>query len=128
MEWLARPVVADGVVLAEPLDPARLTDADLRNICLRMHVILETIEMPNCEGRHLPAKLFDEIDTLESLVIYGLPSPSGLPTAPCLADWAGVIREFGEYYRLAGAGPIAVNLKYWQEASTRFAAIVDLNK
>jgi hypothetical protein len=37
MEWLARPLTCGSAVVAEPLDPARLTDADLRAICLRMN-------------------------------------------------------------------------------------------
>jgi hypothetical protein len=64
MEWLGRPLVCDGAVVAGLLDPARLGDSDLRDICLRMHVILETVEMPRCEGWLIPRDLFDAIDTL----------------------------------------------------------------
>jgi hypothetical protein len=46
VEWLSRPLVAAGVTVARPLDPDRLTDADLRGICLRMRAILDTVEMP----------------------------------------------------------------------------------
>ncbi len=108
MEWLARSLMADGVVVAGPLDAARLTDADLRSICQRMHAILDTVEMPRCEGRLLPVKLFDAIDTLASLVRHG--------PRPRLAEWAGVISEFGSYYDLAGAGPIGVEPAYWRQA------------
>src|SRR5262245_64916139 len=82
VDWLARPLVADGVEVAEPLDPARLTDGDLRSICQRMLAILDTVEMPRCEGRLLPAKLFDAIDTLASRVRHG--------PQPRLTEWASV--------------------------------------
>ena len=111
VEGLARPLVADDMVVAEPLDPARLIDTDLRGICLRMHAILDTVEMPRCEGRLLPRDLFDAIDTLESLVVHG--------PRPRLSDWTGVISEFGAYYGLAGSGPITVGLDYWQDAASR---------
>ncbi|HEY1188033.1 MAG TPA: hypothetical protein VGE74_10270 [Gemmata sp.] len=110
MEWLTRPLTADGAVRAGPLDPARLADADLRNICLRMHAILNTVEMLRCEGRLLPVRLFDAIDTLAGLVRHG--------PQPRLADWASIISEFGAYYGLAGAGagPIAVEPACWRQA------------
>ena len=117
MEWLARPLIADGVVVAGPLDPARLTDADLRSICQRMHAILDTVEMPRCEGRMLPVKLFDAIDTLASLVRHG-------PRLR-LAEWASVISEFGSYYGLAGAGPISVEPAYWGQAVSFVGAASD---
>ncbi len=125
MEWLARPIVANGVVVAGPLDPARLTDADLRSICVRMHAILDTVDMPRCEGRLIPTKLFDAIDTLQSMVVNGLPSPTGQPTQPRLAEWADTVREFGVYYGLAGARPIAVDLEYWRAALAWLGAAQD---
>ena len=119
MDWLARPLIADGVVVAEPLDRARLTDADLRTICMRMHVILETIEMPRCEGRLLPVKLFDAIDDLAGRVMH----PGDHP--PRLAEWAGVISEFGAYYGLTGAGPIPVDPALWRRAAAWLGAVPD---
>jgi hypothetical protein len=120
MEWLGRSLVCDGAVVARPLDPTRLGDSDLREICLRMHVILETIEMPQCEGRLIPCDLFDAIDTLESMVLHGHPSPSGHSRPPRLAEWAGVIRAFGAYYCLAGCGPIAVDPAIYRELESRY--------
>ena len=117
MEWLSRPLVADGVVVAGPLDPTRLTDADLRSICLRMHAILDTVEMTRCEGRLLPVKLFDAIDTLASLVRHG--------PRPRMAEWAEVVQEFGAYYGLAGAGPIAIDLGFWRQAVSLVGAVPD---
>jgi hypothetical protein len=96
MEWLQRPLVCAGVAVAEPLDPARLVDSDLRGICLRMHAILETIEMSRCEGRLIPVALFDAIDTLESMVLHSHRSPAGHSRPPRLAEWLGVIRDFGD--------------------------------
>lgn len=110
LEWLARPLIADGVVVTEPLDPARLTDADLLPIGLRMHGIMDTFEMPRCEGRLIPAKLFDAMDRLTDSLRHPGSSP------PSLAEWMTVAREFGEYYGLAGSGPITVGLEYWRKA------------
>jgi hypothetical protein len=108
------------VVVAEALDPAKLTDADLRSVCLRMHVILATIEMPRCEGRLLPVALFDAIDTLESMVLHGHPSPSGHSSPPRLAEWVGAVRAFGEHYQLSGHGPIAVDPAIYHEVAARY--------
>lgn len=74
-----------------------------------MYAILSTVEIPLCEGRLLPANLFDSIDTLADRLRHG-PSPK-------LSDWESVIVEFGAYYGLAGVGPITVELKYWREAA-----------
>jgi hypothetical protein len=115
MEWLARPLMCDGEVVGEPLDLTRLTDADLRTICLRMHVIFHTVEMPRGEERWMPVELFDAIDTLESIVLHGHPRP------PRLAEWVGVIREFGAHYHLAGCGPIAVDPAIYREVFARYS-------
>jgi hypothetical protein len=120
MEWLARPLVCDGAVVAEPLDPARLTDADLRAICLRMHAVFHTVEMPRAEERWMPVELFDAIDTLENMVLHGHPSPSGQRSPPQLAEWVGVIREFGAHYQLAGRGTIAVDPAIYREVAARY--------
>lgn len=121
MQWLTRPLKCGRKTVAVPLDPAALTDADLRDICLRMHVILETIEMPRCEGRLMPAKLFDQIDTLESMVLHGHPSPDGHRRPPCLAEWLNVIREFGEYYSLDGDGPISVTPTIYRKIAGQYS-------
>ncbi len=121
MEWLARPLVCDGAVVCGPLDPARLTDVDLRAICLRMHAIFHTVEMPRAEERWMPVELFDAIDTLESMVLHGLPSSTGQPVPPRLAEWTGVIRKFGKHYQLAGRGPIAVDPDIYHEVAVRYS-------
>lgn len=120
MEWLARPLVCDGAVAAEPLDPARLTDADLPAICLRMHAIFHTIEMPQAEERWMPVELFDAIDTLEGMVLHGRRSPAGHTSPPRLAEWTGVIHDFGAHYRLAGRGPLPVDPAIYREVAARY--------
>ena len=97
------------------LDPGRLTDSDLRDISLRMEVILETIEMPRCEGRLMPREIFDRLDTLASMVIHGHGG------APRLADWPGLISDFGQYYDLDGEGAIAVEESYYRKHVTQYA-------
>jgi hypothetical protein len=115
MSWLVRPLTCDGRTVLGPLAPARLGDADLKDICLRMHAILRTIEMSRCEGRLLPRDIFDRMDTLESLVLHG--------PRPRLLDWSGLIAEFGEYYRLAGAGPIPVDPAGFTELRARYSRL-----
>jgi hypothetical protein len=87
-----------------------------------MQVILGTIERPCCEDRLLPVALFDAIDTLESMVLYGHPSPSGHSSPPRLTEWMGVVREFGEYYQLTGASLIAVDPAIYREVEARYRA------
>jgi hypothetical protein len=115
MSWLARPLVCDGKVVLDAFDPERLTDADLRDVCLRMHLILGTIEMPRCEERLLPVAIFDRMDTLESMVLHG---HGGYPR---LSEWSDLISEFGEYYGLEGQGPITVVPAIYREVGARFA-------
>ncbi len=115
MLWLARPLACAGRIVFDGLDPGRLTDSDLRDISLRMEVIFDTIEMPRCEGRLMPRDIFDQLDTLASMVIHGHGG------APRLADWAGLISDFGEYYDLDGEGPIAVEETYYRDHATRYA-------
>jgi hypothetical protein len=116
MSWLSRPLTCDGTTVLGPLDPARLNDGDLKDICLRMHVILDTIEMPRCEGRLLPRDLFDRMDTLESLLHHG--------PRPRLSDWSGLVAEFGEYYGLEGTGAIPVDPAGFHELRSEYADIL----
>ena len=123
MEWLARPLVCDGTVIAESLDPSCLKDADLRTICLRMHIIFHTVEMLRAEERSMPGALFDAIDTLESMVLHSHPGSSGHSSPSRLAEWAGVIREFGAHYNLAGYGSIAVDPAIYRELAARYSGV-----
>jgi hypothetical protein len=122
-EWLARALICDGVIVQRPLAHDHLTDADLRGICLRMHAILDTIEMPRCEGRLIPYNLFNDIDTLESMLLHGHPSPYGHTFPPRLAEWSAAIREFGRYYLLDEIGPIVVDPEIYRELATRYGVI-----
>jgi hypothetical protein len=106
LDWLRSAVVCDGVVVCGPLDPDAVGDADLPDVCKRMHAILETIEQSRCEGRLIPGDLFDRIDTLASRVTHGPP--------PHWAEWAAVVSEFGVYYGLDGSGPIRVDPEEWR--------------
>ena len=111
--WLTRPLTCGRTMVLAPLDLAQLSDADLRDICLRMHAILDTIEMPRCEGRLIPRDIFDKMDTLESDVLHG-PKPK-------LSDWMDLIAEFGSYYGLEGTGPIPVDLDLFEKLQSRYA-------
>jgi len=79
-----------------------------------MCVILESIEMPRCEGRLVPIELFDRLDTLESAVLHGhcLPRP---------AEWRQLVHDFGDYYALAGDGPIEVDQAIYHKTAGRYA-------
>lgn len=120
MQWLSRPLACGSTIIQPGLDPTTLTNADLRNICLRMHVILETIETPRCEGRLMPVNLFGAIDTLEGMVLYAQVSPYGHSSPPILDEWSSVIQDFGAYYHLYGTGPINVDLEIYRDVMTRY--------
>ena len=110
MNWLARPLTVDDVVVAMPLDPATITDTDLRDICIRMYALLDSFEMPICEGRLLPLDIFESIlDLADRIEFHGEQPPN-------LSEWKGLIEHFGTYYRLAGCGPILVERKSWLDA------------
>jgi hypothetical protein len=121
VRWITRAVVCDGAVVFEPLDPARLSDADLADLCLRMLVIMSTIESPRAEGRWLPVELHDQIDTLWSMVCQGHPGPSGYRNPPGLDDWMPLVEEFGAYYGLNESGRIRVDPQIYRDEVDRFA-------
>jgi hypothetical protein len=101
--WLGSPLLCDGDIVAKPLDTRNLTDADLWDICFRMHVILHTIEMPRCEERLLPIHLFDRMDSPLSL-----------------SDWTGLISEFEEFYGLGGRSPISVDAAIFRKTVNEY--------
>ena len=51
IDWLTSKLVCEGRVIRPPMNPNKLTSDDLPDICLRMHVILDTIEFTRCEAR-----------------------------------------------------------------------------
>ncbi|MDP1798162.1 MAG: hypothetical protein Q8K78_11795 [Planctomycetaceae bacterium] len=120
MEWIRRPLTCDGVVVAESLDPNNLSDVDLKSICLRMHAIFHTIEMPRAEERWMPVELFDEIDTLEGLVLHNDSGRLTLPNSPRLTDWEKVITEFGVHYDLVGHGAISIDPGIYRDIAVRY--------
>src|SRR5437870_1908869 len=64
--WLRAPLICDGQTVRPGLLPNALSDNDLPDICVRMHLILDTIEFERCEGRLINLDIFEPIDTLES--------------------------------------------------------------
>jgi hypothetical protein len=100
LEWLRAPLVCEGRTIRPSLSPDVLSDNDLPDICLRMHLILDTIEFERCEGRLINTDIFDPIDTLESDLQHREDNR--------LVDWCDTIRRFGEHYHLAGDQPIQV--------------------
>jgi len=112
--WLARPLMCQRRIVRPGLDPTGLTVHSLPDICLRMRVILDTIEMSRGEGRHMPVALFDQIDDLENQIRQR-------PRDVRLADWQLLIREFGQHYELDGPSePIEVDTRSYDEAVARW--------
>ena len=107
LEWLRSPLICNGRVVRPALQPESVTDADLPDICLRMQLILATIEDDRCEGRLIDVSIFDPIDTMESGLRFEKEN--------YLADWCETIRRFAEYYNLDGKGPIEVSPKVIDE-------------
>lgn len=103
--WLSRPLACGNEIVLDGLDPGRLTGADLETICDRMWVILDTLEMPRCEGRWIPLEIFNDLEELEDQVYKGNVN---------LSEWSGLIARFGEYYQLTGSGPIPVTKEFYQ--------------
>ncbi len=101
MNWIRSEVVCQGGTVAAPLEPEAITNADLNDICHRMFVIMETIEFPRCEGRLLPADIFDAIDSLYDNLTFKPETD--------LQDWVQWIERFGDYYDLDGTRPIEVS-------------------
>lgn len=83
------------------LDVASLSDEDLPDVCLRMHLILESIEFVRCEGRWINLEIFDPIDALYSDLLN--------QEDIALSDWQAFIERFGEYYQLSGYKTIEVS-------------------
>jgi hypothetical protein len=101
LDWLRARIVCEGRSVRPPLSLQNLSDADLPDICLRMGMILDSIEFPRCEGRLINLEIFNPIDTLESDLQHREENH--------LVDWLHAIRRFGEYYSLDGNEPITVS-------------------
>ena len=85
------------------MNPSELASEDLPEICLRMHLILDTIEFTRCEGRLIIPDIFEPIDTLYSDLLH--------KDVNCLSDWQDSILRFGDYYELAGKQTIEVSAR-----------------
>lgn len=105
--------MCEGRVIRPPMNPSKLTSEDLPDICLRMHLILDTIEFTRCEGRLINLDIFEPIDRLYSDLLH--------KDTNCLSDWQQYIERFGDYYELAGKPTLAVSPR----AVMRLAHMVD---
>ena len=101
--WLESPIRCSGRTVRPPLSPDQIHDATLPEICLRMHLILDSIEYERAEGRLINRDIFESIDSLHSNLVH-------LPVNH-LEDWQDSIVRFGEYYRLSPDVPIEVTAR-----------------
>ncbi|MFN3151328.1 hypothetical protein [Bremerella sp.] len=108
--WLTAEITCEGRIIRPSLDVAALADKDLPDACLRMHLILESIEFARCEGRWINREIFDPIDTLYSQLLHN--------EEIALSDWQAFIERFGEYYQLRGKKTIEVSAHSVNEMSS----------
>lgn len=101
IDWLAASLVSEGRVIRPALNLSNLTSEDLPEICLRMHLILDSIEFTRCEGRLINLDVFEPIDTLYSDLLHKDTNE--------LSDWKDFIERFGDYYELSGRDVIEVS-------------------
>lgn len=101
IDWLAASLTSEGRVIRPALTLSKLTSKDLPDICLRMHLILDSIEFTRCEGRLINLEIFEPIDTLYSDLLH--------KDSNHLGDWMDCIERFGEYYELSGRDVIDVS-------------------
>jgi hypothetical protein len=101
VDWLKSALVCESCEIRPSLDPVAIRDKDLPDICLRMHLILDTIEFARCEGRLIDRNVFDPIDTLYSDLTH--------ERIACLSDWRECIVRFGDYYDLDGIETIEIS-------------------
>lgn len=111
-DWLAASLLCEGRVIRPALTPSELTSEDLPDICLRMHLILDSIEFTRCEGRLINFDVFDPIDTLYSDLLH--------KDTNHLGDWMGCIERFGDYYELSGRDVIEVSPRAVRNQSHMF--------
>lgn len=98
--WIEVPVVCNGRVLRPVLAVESVTDKDLADLCIRMNLILDSIEYERCEGRLINLDIFDPVTSL----LDELRSDRDVQ----LKDWIETINTFGEYYQLEGMSVIEV--------------------
>lgn len=115
LEWLNSAVVCGGRVIRPALDPIAVRSEDLPDICVRMHLILDSIEFARCEGRLINRDIFEPIDTLYSDLLH--------KEYNSIEDWRDCIGRFGDYYELDGAGPIEVTSRTLEELGPMFGEL-----
>ncbi|MEM7011169.1 MAG: hypothetical protein AAF585_06765 [Verrucomicrobiota bacterium] len=93
------------------MNPKLLSDADLTEICFRMHVIFDDVDY--AEGRWIPLEIFEPIDTLRSAVRHR-------PNETKLADWTELISDFGSHYDLNAVKEIQVSRESFEANSKLF--------
>lgn len=98
--WIEVPVVCNGRVLRPVLAVESVTDKDLADLCIRMNLILDSIEYERCEGRLINLDIFDPVTSL----LDELRSDRDVQ----LKDWIETINTFGEYYQLESMNVIEV--------------------
>ena len=98
--WIEVPVVCNGRVLRPVLAVESVTDEDLADLCIRMNLILDSIEYERCEGRLINLDIFDPVTSL----LDELRSDRDVQ----LKDWIETINTFGEYYQLEDMNVIEV--------------------
>ncbi|QDT21002.1 hypothetical protein HG66A1_27950 [Gimesia chilikensis] len=98
--WFEVPVVCNGRVLRPVLAVESVTDEDLADLCIRMNLILDSIEYERCEGRLINLDIFDPVTSL----LDELRSDRDVQ----LEDWIETINTFGEYYQLEDMNVIEV--------------------
>lgn len=112
IDWLAAGLVSEGRVIRPALTPSKLTSKDLPDICLRMYLILDSIEFTRCEGRLMNLDVFEPIDTLYSDLLHKATNHLG--------DWMDCIERFGDYYELSGRDVIEVSPRAVRNQSHMF--------
>jgi hypothetical protein len=111
--WLVRPLSCEGRIVRPGLEGATLTVRTLPDICLRMIVILNTLETSRGAGRLVPVSLFERIDRLEDELRHR-------PRELRLADYASLIEAFGQHYELNGSlEPIEVDARAYSEEAAK---------
>jgi hypothetical protein len=109
LDWVRSSLICNGRIVRPALTPNRISDADLPDLCFRMHLILDTIEHRRCEGRLINLDIFEPIDTLASKIQHHGPVR--------LTEWASTMEQFGQYYELDGTKPIEVEQRSLDQLS-----------
>lgn len=114
LRWLARPLVCQGETVLAGLDPAALSDADLKAILLRMNALHDTIENEYGDGRFISLEILGGLEDLEEIVLKGLDGPARL------AEWKDFIAKFGDRYGLEDEAVLPIDPNVWKLTLAKF--------